>query len=188
MKKKELDNSFKVVDKTFSMAKANVISIFIILPIYITLSIVYNEVCGYEKTSPFNFIMIGILVVAGLVLHEFLHGFVWQLFCERKWKSINFGFNIKTFSPYAHCKEVLPINQYRLGTIAPAIFTGVIPFIFALIFKNNVLATASILLICVACGDFMILYTIAKEKSTSLVIDHPTMCGCQVYRKKIKIS
>jgi len=123
----DLDNNFNIVDKTFSMAKANIMSFFIIIPIYIIFSIIFNTVCGYEKLSPYHMVLIGILLVMGLVLHEFFHGFVWHLFCNHKWKSIKFGINIKTFSPYAHCKEVLPINQYRLGTIAPAIITGVIP-------------------------------------------------------------
>lgn len=176
-------NNFEIVDKTFSLKKANIIGIIVIIPMFIVFFLIYNSLYSNYGVSV-NFFYVIMVVVLGIIAHEFIHGFVWQFYCEEKWKNIKFGFDKKTLSPITSCSEVLPINGYRLGTISPFLITGALPYIIGLTLNNATLVYASILLMCSAAGDFMILFTIMKEKSSSLVIDHETLCGCTVYRKK----
>ncbi|MHC1682296.1 MAG: DUF3267 domain-containing protein [Clostridiaceae bacterium] len=184
MMKSKLDvNKFEIIDKTFSLKKANIIGIIILIPMFITFFLIYHSLYS-NKVDSYNILHAVIIVILGIIAHEFIHGFVWHFYCEEKWKNIKFGFDKKTLSPITSCSEVLPINGYRLGTLSPFLITGVLPYIIGLTLNNATLVYASILLMCSAAGDFMILFTIMKEKGSSLVIDHETLCGCTVYRKK----
>lgn len=176
-------SKFESVDKTFSFKTANLIGISLMIPIFIIGIMLYYSI--YSKglyDCNYTYVFIGSIL--GLILHEFVHGFVWHLYCQEKWKSIKFGIDKKTLSPYANCTEVLPINSYRMGTIGPFLITGLLPYIIGLTLNNPTILFTSILLMCSACGDFIILFTILKEKRSSLVLDHPTLCGCIVYREK----
>ena len=185
MKIEELDMEiYDKKDKGISMEKANIIVILMMLPIFLILSGIYYETNGKSEITPQNIILALIIFIVGVVIHEIVHGVMWSLFCEKKLKSIKFGFDKKTFTPYAHCTELLSVSQYRIGTIAPAIVTGIIPYIISLNMNSYPLTFASILLICTAGGDLLIFCYIIKEKGTSFVIDHNNQSGCVVYRKK----
>lgn len=114
-------------------------------------------------------------------MHEFVHGLVWKQFCVNGWKSINFG--IKSFSPYCHCSEILKVRHYRIGTLAPMIVTGIIPFIISMITGNVTLFEVSIFLILSAGGDLAILFTLRNVNKDDYVMDHENLCGCFVFRK-----
>lgn len=184
MIKSKLDMSkFEAVDKTFSLEKANLMGTLIVIPLLTVLFLIYYFIYP-KRISNYNLIYIFIDYILGIIAHEFVHGFVWHFNCEEKWESIKFGFDKKTFTPFTNCSEVLPINIYRLGAISPFLITGLLPYILGLALSNTTLIYASILLMGSAIGDFMILFTILKEKSTTFVIDHPTLCGCTIYREK----
>jgi hypothetical protein len=185
MIKSKLDiNKFEIVDKTFSLKKANIIGSLLVIPMFIVFFQIYLSIYPNGNLTP-NLVYIFICLILGILLHEFVHGFVWHLYCQEKWKNIKFGFDKKTLSPYTNCNEILPIANYRLGTICPLLITGVLPYIIGLVLNNATMVHVGILLICAAIGDIMILLTIFKEKESSLVIDHPTLCGCTVYREKL---
>ena len=50
--------------------------------------------------------MLGFLIAAlGIVAHEAIHGLSWAYFSGRPLSAVKFGFQVKTLTPYAHCKE-----------------------------------------------------------------------------------
>lgn len=171
---------YEVSERTFSLKKANIVGAAIVLPVAAVLFIIYNTVM--TEASKNNVILVIAIFFAGLAVHELIHGFVWHFSCEDKWNSIKFGIDKKTLSPYTVCGEIIPIRTYKLGVILPGIITGVVPYIAGLMINNSVIAYSGILLICAAVGDMMILCTIFNVDKDSLVKDHPTMCGCIVYK------
>ena len=68
-----------------------------------------------------------IILFAGIILHELIHGLTFLLFCKNGFKSIEFGIMWKYLAPYCHCKEPLPVRPYIIGALMPAIVLGFIP-------------------------------------------------------------
>lgn len=178
---RNMKDNYEMVDKTFSMMKANILGIFLVIPFLIFGPLVYNFVVG--ETSQSNGLIIALGFIIGILVHEFVHGFTWHLYCKNKWESIRFGIDKNTLNPYTTCSEILPIKAYRLGAFMPFIVTGVIPYILGIIINNATIVYIGVILMAISIGDLMILFTIIKEKSTSYCCDHPNLCGCLVYRK-----
>lgn len=125
----------------------------------------------------------GLVVVAGVIIHELIHGIVFAFFAKYGFKSIKFGILWKMVTPYAHCKEPLPVRAYMLAVIMPFIIVGLLPGIYSIIIGSLPLLIFAILFSGAAAGDFMILNLIYKEDKANLVLDHPTEGGCFVLKK-----
>jgi hypothetical protein len=119
-----------------------------------------------------------ILVLAGgMVLHEILHAIVFAAFCKRGFASVTFGIKWKHLSPYVHCREVLRLDPYRLGTLMPGLMLGIVPGVAAVISGNSWLLTFSLFFTAGAAGDF---YSLAKLTGVDRrygVLDHPDEAG-----------
>ncbi|HCW54554.1 MAG TPA: hypothetical protein DG753_12650, partial [Clostridium sp.] len=178
------NDNYETIDKTFSFTKGNLFGIFIAIPLIILCVFIYHII--YDNTPKSQSLLVIIGFIIGIFIHEFVHGFTWHIFCKEKWKNIKFEIDKRTLSPYATCSEILPINQYRLGALMPIIITGVLPYIIGLILNNSTIVYIGVFLISAGVGDLMILFNIMKEKSTSYCIDHPTLCGCTIYRRQNK--
>lgn len=131
-------------DISVSMVKANWFSLAIALPILILLALAYIGIWGIDQplitlrsffqriyVGPLSFLLaLSIFLVvygAGVVAHEFIHGFTWKVAGRLPWRAMHFGFQVSTFTPYSHCLEPLPAWAYRLGTFMPGLLTGLIP-------------------------------------------------------------
>ena len=123
-----------------------------------------------------------LILVFGIIAHELIHGIVWAIFAKNGFKSIKFGIMWKMLTPYCHCKEPLKLKLYVLGAIMPAILLGFIPGILAIVVGNMAMLVLGMLFIIAACGDFLIIYALRNEKKDTLVEDHPSEVGCNVYR------
>lgn len=172
---------------SISMSKANLLSIFFILPV-ILLALIYILVWGFDstlsilssvKTKP-NLIWVMISIFAGIIVHELIHGVAWMYFADKKNGHIKFGFNWKSLTPYAHCTEPMAISPYRLGAAAPGIILGIFPYVFGLILGNPVVALFGLFFSMAASGDALILWILRKVEKGKLVEDHPTRAGCYV--------
>ena len=125
---------------------------------------------------------LGVFAVS-IFLHEFIHGFFWHFNCEKKWGSIDFGFNAKNVTPYCHCCEALTVRQYFLGCIAPTVILGVIPTIIGIIIAFPFLVTIGLANFVGGIGDMMVILTLRKHKDCSL-FDHPYEVGYAYFTKK----
>ena len=124
---------------------------------------------------------IGILtLLLGIVAHEFLHGLGWSFYAKKRWKAITFGVNWKLLTPYCHCNEHLRLKAYRIGSILPAIILGIVPAIISILIGHIGLLVFGFFFTFAAGGDFMILWLLRKERSGTLVQDHPHLIGCIV--------
>ena len=136
---------------------------------------------GFEGTK-------GMLIFFGAYLlsifvHEFIHGFLWQFTCEKKWGSIDFGFNPKTCTPYCHCREALSFGRYFIGSIGPTLFLGIIPIILGIIFKSLFLVSFGVLGFVGGAGDLMVIFSLRKHRDSRL-FDHPYEVGYAYFTAK----
>lgn len=168
------------------MDKANVYSLVFALPIAGLMLVAYllrwgseGIITGFNALFS-NFLIFLVIFFVGILLHELIHGLSWMLFGRKSFRSIKFGFQLKTLTPYAHCTEPMKVNPYRIGAAMPGILLGLIPALAGVLGGSGWLLAFGVLFITAAGGDFLILWLIRDVASDQLVEDHPTRAGCYV--------
>jgi hypothetical protein len=115
-----------------------------------------------------------------VIAHELIHGISWVLFGRKPFSAVKFGFQWKSFTPYAHLKEPVEVNAYRIGGFMPGLILGILPYFLSLVLGNGNLFWFGLVHTAAAGGDWLILWLIRKVKAGMLVEDHPTNAGCYV--------
>ncbi|HKY53064.1 MAG TPA: DUF3267 domain-containing protein [Anaerolineales bacterium] len=168
-------------DLSISMARANIIVSFIIIPVAILQFVIFTVLHGLEQTAiTWSLTFLIVLVLLGVIIHELIHGFSWVIFGRKPFSAIKFGFQWKTLTPYAHLKEPVEVNAYRIGAFMPGFILGFLTYIFSLLPGDGNLFWFSLIHTAGAGGDWLILWLIRNVKSGTLVEDHPTNAGCYV--------
>jgi hypothetical protein len=123
----------------------------------------------------FNFL----ILLLGIILHEFIHGLFFAAFSENKFKFVKFGVMPakKLFTPYCHCGEIINIKHYRIAIMMPLILLGIIPAIASILIGNILLLFWGIIFTVAGGGDILVFIKTLKEKKNSLILDHPSECG-----------
>ena len=121
-----------------------------------------------------------IAVFLCILVHELIHGVSWVIFGHKPFSALQFGFQWKTFTPYAHLKEPVGVDAYRLGAFMPGFILGILTYILSLITGNGDLFWFSLVHTSAAGGDWLILWLIRHVKSGMQVEDHPSNAGCYV--------
>lgn len=168
------------------MGKANLYVLVTTLPPTLVLAAAYIWLWGIEGPSGLASLValygVGIALVAlGVVAHEAIHGLSWAYFGDKPLSAIKFGFQAKTLTPYAHCKEPMEARAYRLGATMPGLLLGVIPSLAGIIMGNGWVMFFGLFFTFAAGGDALILWLIRGVEGRALVEDHPTNAGCYVY-------
>ena len=177
---------------TLTAAEANIYALVFLVPLILILFVPYYflwsgqftlaQLKSYlEARESWTFLDIGvgaIVLLAGIVAHELLHGLGWSFYTKNGWKSIRFGVIWNYLTPYCHCSEPLIMKSYRIGSLLPALILGMIPSIVAMATGNLVLFVFGFFFTFAAGGDFLILWMLRKEKSNVLVQDHADKIGC----------
>jgi len=151
---------------------------------HLTIESLENFVVNSRSWAGYGTIVVLLVILAGIIAHEFIHGVTWAKYAKRGFKSIEFGMLWKELTPYCHCTEKLPIRQYIIGTLMPGIVLGFIPAVIAYITGNFWTMAFGLFFTAAAASDFMIINILRKEKPDDLVQDHPTKIGCIIYRKQ----
>lgn len=181
MKEINIDkNAYVHEQKTISGLKANVYGVLLMMPAFFLCYAIY--VISRGGLGAFNIWLVLVEILILIILHELVHGAFWGLFCEEGRKSIKFGIILKALTPYCHCEEFLTVRQYRLGSIAPLILTGIVPFVVSLVIGSTGLMYTSLLMIIGGGGDVYVLLMLRKEKRDVLIKDHDSLIGYIVYR------
>ena len=184
---------FKKEKLVIDIVWADIFGLLLLIPIVLVFGVPFlfiwkNELLNMQdimKTFIENkiFLKVPVVLIIGIIAHELIHGIVWAIFAKKGFKSIKFGVLWKMITPYCHCKEPLKVKHYIMGAIAPAIILGVIPAIVSLFTGNIWLLFGGMFFTLAACGDFLIINLLRKEKSDDYVKDHPSEVGCFIYRK-----
>jgi len=172
-------------DLSISMARANVIVLFISIPIAMLQFLTFSMAHGIENLGmTWNFIVVVAVVFLSVILHELIHGITWVISGHKSFSAVKFGFQWKTFTPYAHLKEPVEVNAYRIGGFMPGFILGILPYILSLLLGDGNLFWFSLVHTAAAGGDWLILWLIHNVKRGMLVEDHPTNAGCYVLEPK----
>ena len=123
--------------------------------------------------------------VVAIFVHEFIHGFLWHFACEKKWGSIDFGFNARNLTPYCHCREALSTKVYCLGAIGPTIILGVIPVVISIFIQSWFLLSFGVVGVVGGCGDILVIISLIKHRDC-LLFDHPYEVGYAYFVEKQK--
>lgn len=172
-------------DLSLSMAQVNLMAIpAAVIPVAVMLGlfVLANGVGAFRDAAAFMespWVFAGILL-GGILLHELLHGAAWAHYGRKSLRVITFGVHWKTLTPYAHCREPITVEAYRIGAAVPAIVLGIIPGILAIFGGMPVLLFPAIIFTAAAAGDFLILWMLRRERAGAEVLDHPDRAGCLV--------
>jgi hypothetical protein len=150
------------------------------IPIIAVLGIPYYLIWGVNILDQLHFQSLGFLflfIVAGVLVHELLHGITWAVFTRRGFRSIHFGIKWEFLTPYCHCTDSLKVWQYILGAIMPLLIMGLIPSLWAIVNGNALVMFYGIFFSVAAGGDIQAVWLLRKFKSEQLIYDHPEELG-----------
>jgi len=168
-------------DLSISMARANILVMFISLPVVILQFVIFLLLHGIKSLNlTWNPVFLFVAILLGVVIHELIHGVSWMIFGGKPFSAIQFGFQWKTFTPYAHLKEPVEVNAYRLGAFLPGFILGILIYILSLVVGDGNLFWFSLVHTSAAGGDWLILWLIRHVQAGMQVQDHPTNAGCYV--------
>lgn len=173
-------------DLSVSMMDANYYTVLLALPIILIAGVIFSGIWEFETMikgvltlleNPFLFLL---CIIAGVFVHEYLHKLGWMFFAKMPSASIEFGFQLKTLSPYAHATKPMEINGYRWGAALPFLVLGLIPAIIGISLGNTAIFLYGMIFIFAAGGDLLILWITRFLKPGTKIEDHPTRAGCYV--------
>jgi hypothetical protein len=168
-------------DLSISMARANVVVLFISIPVAILQFAIFRVVHGAENLeTTWNIVVLISVVLLGVVAHELIHGVTWAIVGRKPLSAIKFGFQWKTFTPYAHLQEPVQVSAYRIGAFMPGLILGIFTYILSLLLGDGNLFWFSLVHTSASGGDWLILWLIHNVKSGMQVEDHSTNAGCYV--------
>ena len=168
-------------DLSIPMSRANVIVMFISLPVVIFQFVGFIGLHGIDGLGiTWSYFTLIIAVLLGILVHELIHGISWVIFGRKPFSAIKFGFQWKSLTPYAHLKEPVDVNPYRVGAFMPGFILGILLYFLSLALGDGNLFWFSLIHTSAAGGDWLILWLIRNVKSGTLVEDHPTNAGCYV--------
>lgn len=173
-------------DRSISMARANVYSLYFVVPVTILFFGIYIMLWGGRNTADQarvvldqSWLMLGMLI-GGIIVHELIHGFTWIIAARKPFSAIKFGFQLKTFTPYAHCREPMAVQPYRLGALMPGLLLGILPGIYGMASGEFGVFLFGYFFTVAAGGDALILWLLRGVGADKQVLDHPERAGCYV--------
>lgn len=173
-------------DVSLSMERVNLTAVPVaLLPLLVTLVPFYflwggaALLAGGKSLARWYILLPGLL--GGIVLHEAIHGVSWALFGRKPLRSIRYGIQWKTLTPFAHCAEPMAARTYRRGAIMPAVTIGAIPAAFGLATGSGAWTLYGMIFLVAAAGDFIVLWVLRGVPGDAFVEDHPSRAGCYVY-------
>lgn len=184
---------YKCTNLTISITWANIFGAILFIPVAAISGILFGVFNTSEQIKeklnnyhPYSFLILLIIFFALIILHELVHGITWAIFAENHFKDIEFGFIVKSLTPYCTCTTALPKGVYVLGALTPLIFVGIVPTAVAIATGSIAWLFIGVIMIVSAAGDILIVHKILTYKSTAkeiLYFDHPTTAGGIIFEK-----
>jgi len=169
-------------DLSISLARANVYTLAVSLPLVGLMLLVFlalHPAATLALALP-SLLLFLVLLVAGILVHEAIHGLAWAYFGGLPLRRIRFGFQVSTLTPYAHALDPMPVRGYRIGAILPALLLGGLPFVVGALIGSPLPALFGVIFAFAAGGDLLVLWLIRSVDARALVQDHPSRAGCIV--------
>lgn len=113
----------------------------------------------------------------GIVIHELIHAFIFGLFTKGGFKSIRFGIDRKTWSPYCHPAINMKVWIYRTGALAPLVILGITPVVVSLFYASVFWLFFGVVFSIAAGGDIISVWLTRNLSSGDIVRDHTSKLG-----------
>jgi hypothetical protein len=180
-----VDEQANVTDKTVSLLAANVFgTLFGLLPavgLHLLFTAVWRGRVVQTPPEWFTWLHFLGLLVAGIVVHELLHGLGWMVFGGVARADIEIGVKWKLLTPYAHTRARMATRAYRWAVLLPGLVLGMVPALLAIASGSVLLLTFGLAFTVAAGGDFLVLWLLRDVPAEAKVADHPTKAGSVVY-------
>lgn len=119
----------------------------------------------------------GLTSILGIAIHELIHAFVFGLFGKGGFKSIRFGIDRKTWSPYCHPATNMKVWVYRTGALAPLVILGIAPVVVSLYYASVFWLFFGVIFTIAAGGDIISVWLTRNLSSGDIVRDHTSKLG-----------
>lgn len=186
-------DGYKRVNLTISLITANTVGILFTLPFIVIVTGLYvlrngTDIYGGFETMPWpvplSFVILLLIMAAGIVIHEGIHGLFWSFGTKNHLKDIEFGFVVQMLTPYCTCKVPISKPIYILGSMMPMTLLGFVPGIISIFIANPILLIFSVIMILGGAGDILISGLLLKYRTRGknvVILDHPYECGLVVF-------
>lgn len=169
-----------------SLTKTNLYAFVLLIPIGLVVVGPYVFIHGVDsirvaESGLIDFfggnLGLALVFLAGILVHELLHGIAWAIFAKNGWRSVSFGIKISHLTPYCHCSEALKKKQFIIGVILPCIVLGIIPIIYSYCAGSLPICLFGYFFTASAGGDLMVLWMLRKVDNDHMIKDHPEQIG-----------
>ena len=173
---------------TLSGIKLNLWVLLLVVPLWLLASGLFVLQVGPQNYwHTLSHVMNGtffLVLLLGVGVHELLHALAWMILNRKGFRSISFGFNVYSFTPYTHFRQPMKVWKYALGGAMPGVLMGLIPVGLSYFNKSVALNFMGFLFLWAAGGDIISLWMLRKLKPNQLVLDHPEKMGCIVINEE----
>ncbi|MCR5230436.1 MAG: DUF3267 domain-containing protein [Solobacterium sp.] len=173
-------------DLTVSIVKANVFSVFLLIPLAFIGYGGYYLVHHTIEFGGMNPLVFFLLMLVLIVVHELIHGISWSFFAPHGFKDIEFGIMMQYLTPYCTCLAPLKKSRYVFGSAMPLIILGILPMIAGIVLRNPAVLLMGIIMADGAAGDIMVIARVLGYKSNAediVYMDHPTEAGGVIFER-----
>lgn len=187
-----IKESYQSEELTINILAANILVIVIFVPLILIVIGLYlylynQDIFTVLSEDPFITMKALLIFIVCVPIHEYIHGLTFGHYAPRGKEAIEYGFQVKTLTPYCYCGDPLDKNSYILGSFMPTLVLGILMIIIGFIMKNIALVFAGLLNASGGMGDLMVIFKILKYKNNAkdiLYIDHPYKAGLTVFYKE----
>lgn len=182
-------------DVSITAAKANLLGMFIPMPLMAVLIVVFGQLCGWNSfvegydafvDSPSQLIIFIAAFIISTIVHELIHGLFFGLTARSHFKTVEFGIFWKSLTPYCCCTEAVSKPRYLLAVLAPGFILGLCTSVVGIAIGNMSLLIFGIANLSLAGGDMCIALEIlkfSKKGRKELYLDHPEKPGSIAFIK-----
>lgn len=121
-----------------------------------------------------------IALAIAVVVHELLHAVGFRYFGGAPWRTIRFGIQWRTLTPFACAVVPIPARSYRWTAALPGIVLGAIPIVAGVLLDAPATSGFGIAMLTSAGGDAAIIWAMRRTPDDALVLDSPDALGCLV--------
>jgi hypothetical protein len=168
------------IDYTVPIKKAGLWANIVACLLLVLLVGMYILIWPLEGLSSWEPIVGIVLVLAGMVVHEYVHAVSFWKIGKVSWESITISSQLSKGVLTCHTDKEMKVNAYRVSLLAPFIVLGLIPYIVSIILGIYWLAFFGIFMIAGCTGDFYMVWILRKVNGNDWVKDHPTEMGGKV--------
>jgi hypothetical protein len=155
----------------------------LILPVLFATGIPFFVLHGFSPFAEWSLVGVGLFIVIlifGIPAHELLHALVFGAFARGGYRSVKFGVDRSTYTPYCHCTTPIRVQWYRVGALLPLLLMGVVPFVISLFSGSFGYWLFGYFYIIAAGGDLVALKMLKNIPAHRKVLDHPEKMGFYV--------